>query len=49
MTSTTIYKDYKAVNGVQIPHQIIFNQGMELNVIISDVKLNEIYTLKDFE
>jgi hypothetical protein len=49
MTVTTTFKDYKAVNGVKMPHQIIINQGMEIDIIMSEVKANEIYTVKDFQ
>lgn len=49
MTVVTSFKDYKVVNGVKIPHQIVINQGMEINIIMSEVKVNEIYTVKDFQ
>jgi zinc protease len=48
-TITTTYKDYKPVNGVKMPFEIVINQGMEIDIIMSEIKANEIYTIKDFQ
>jgi zinc protease len=49
MTVTTTYNDYRDVKGVKIPFEIIMNQGMELNFKMTEVKVNEGVTDKDFE
>jgi zinc protease len=49
MNITTNYKDYKDVKGVKIPFEITINQGFELNIKMSEVKINEGVSDKDFE
>lgn len=49
MTTTTIYQDYKEVNGVKFPYNVIMNIGFELNVIFKDIKVNEGVTDADFQ
>lgn len=49
MTQTTNYGDYRAVKGVKIPFNIVQNVGFELDIKMSDVKINEGVTDADFQ
>ncbi|MFV8365264.1 M16 family metallopeptidase [Flavobacterium sp. XS1P27] len=49
ITQTTNYGDYKDVKGVKIPFNIIQNVGFELDIKISDVKINEGVSDADFQ
>ena len=48
MTSTITYGDYKDVKGVKIPYSIVMSQGREINIKVTDVKVNEGVTDEDF-
>lgn len=48
MTLMTYYKDYKDVKGVKVPFNIVKNVGIELDIKMSDVKINEGVTDADF-
>ncbi len=49
MTSTITFNDYKDVKGIKVPHNIIMSQGREIDIKISDVKINEGVTDADFQ
>ena len=49
ITQTNSYGDYRAVKGVKVPYNIIQNVGFELDIKISDVKINEGVTDADFK
>ncbi len=49
MTSTIAFNDYKEVKGIKVPFNIIMSQGREIDIKISDVKINEGVTDADFE
>ncbi|MBG6060583.1 putative Zn-dependent peptidase [Flavobacterium sp. CG_9.1] len=49
ITQTTSYGDYKEVKGVKVPFNIIQNVGFELDIKMSDVKINEGVTDADFQ
>ena len=49
ITQTTNYADYKEVKGVKVPFNIIQNVGFELDIKMSDVKINEGVTDADFQ
>lgn len=49
VTQTTNYGDYKDVKGVKVPFNIIQNVGFELDIKMSDVKINEGVTDADFQ
>lgn len=49
MTSMTYFKDYKAVKGVQMYHTIVQNLGFDLEVKISEIKINEGVSEADFK
>lgn len=49
MTQTTNYGDYREVKGVKVPFNIIQNVGFELDIKMSDVKINEGVTDADFQ
>ena len=41
MTSVTYFNDYRDVKGVKVPFNTIMNVGIELDIKIDDVKINE--------
>ncbi|RXR34276.1 insulinase family protein [Flavobacterium piscinae] len=49
MTQTTNYADYKDVKGIKIPHKTTLNIGMELEMITSEVIINEGVSEADFQ
>ncbi|MDG2432033.1 pitrilysin family protein [Flavobacterium sp.] len=49
ITQTNSYGDYRAVKGVKVPYNIIQNVGIELDIKISEVKINEGVTDTDFK
>lgn len=49
VTQTTSYGDYREVKGVKVPFNIIQNVGFELDIKISEVKINEGVTDADFK
>ena len=49
MTSITNYNDYRSVKGVQVPYNIVMNVGIELDIKIDDVKINEGVVDADFQ
>jgi len=49
MTSTITFNDYKDVKGIKVPHNIIMSQGREIDIKISEVKINEGVTDADFQ
>lgn len=48
-SSTITYKDYRDVKGVKIPYQYIMNVGVDLDIKISDIKVNEGVSEADFQ
>ena len=49
MTKTTSYSDYREVKGVKVPFNIIQNVGFDLDIKLSDVKINEGVLATDFQ
>lgn len=49
ITQVTNFSDYRAVKGVKVPFNIIQNVGFELDIKISEVKINEGVTDADFK
>jgi zinc protease len=49
MVMTTPYSDYKAVKGVLFPHKTAINVGVEIEINITEVKVNEGVTEADFK
>lgn len=49
MTRMTYFNDYRDVKGVKIPFNTVMNVGFELDIKMSDIKINEGVTDKDFE
>ncbi|AWH84745.1 peptidase M16 [Flavobacterium album] len=45
----TYYDDYKEVKGVKLPHKINMNIGIELNLTVTEAKINEGVTAADFQ
>ena len=48
VTLMTYYNDYRVVKGLKVPFNIIKNVGIELDIKMSDVKINEGVTDADF-
>ncbi len=48
-TRVTNFNDYRAVKGVKVPFNTIMNVGFELDIKMSDVKINEDVTDVDFQ
>lgn len=48
-SSTITYKDYRDVKGVKIPYQYIMNVGVDLDIKINDIKVNEGVSEADFQ
>jgi predicted Zn-dependent peptidase len=49
MASTTPYSDYREVKGIKVPYKTSVNVGMEVELTVSDVKINEGVTPADFQ
>jgi predicted Zn-dependent peptidase len=49
MTSTISYTDYRDVKGVKIPYNIVMSQGRDIEIKVTDVKINEGVTDADFQ
>lgn len=49
MNKTNSYLDYREVKGVKVPFNMIQNVGFELNIKMSDVKINEGVADADFQ
>ena len=49
MTQITHFNDYKEVKGVKVPYNLIQNVGFELDIKISDIKINEGVSDADFQ
>lgn len=47
-TLTTYFNDYKEVKGVKVPFNIVQNVGFELDIKMSDIKINEGVSETDF-
>ena len=48
MTRVTNFKDYRVVKGIKVPFNTIMNVGFELDIKMSDVKINEGVSEADF-
>jgi len=49
MTRVTNFNDYRVVKGVKVPFNTIMNVGFELDIKMSDVKINEDVSDADFK
>ncbi|MEC4004180.1 pitrilysin family protein [Flavobacterium sp. SUN052] len=49
MTSTITYGDYKDVKGVKIPYSIVMSQGRDIDIKVTDAKINEGVSDVDFQ
>jgi predicted Zn-dependent peptidase len=49
MTRITYFNDYRAVKGVKVPFNTVLNVGIELDIKMSDVKINEGVSDVDFQ
>ncbi|MFP5438541.1 MAG: M16 family metallopeptidase [Bacteroidia bacterium] len=48
-TQTTYYSDYKAVKGVKVPYKVQMNVGFDLDLTVTEAKINEGVTPADFQ
>jgi len=49
MTSTITYSDYKDVKGIKVPFNIVMSQGRDIEIKVTDVKINEGVSDADFQ
>lgn len=49
ITINTPYSDYRDVKGVKVPHKTTLNIGIEIELTVSEVKINEGVTDADFQ
>jgi hypothetical protein len=49
MIQTTNFSDYKEVKGIKMPHKIVMNVGIDIELTTSEVKFNEGVTDADFQ
>ena len=49
VTQVTYYNDYRDVKGVKVPFNTIMNVGFELDIKMSEVKINEGVLDADFQ
>ncbi|RAR72488.1 M16 family metallopeptidase [Flavobacterium aciduliphilum] len=49
MTSTITYSDYKDVKGIKVPFTIVLSQGRDIEIKVTDVKINEGVSDADFQ
>lgn len=49
ITETTSFSDYKSVNGVQFPYKSVINMGLEVELVTTEIKLNEPIPPADFQ
>ena len=49
ITITKNYNEYRDLNGVKFPYQLIINQGFELDIKMSEILVNKGVSDKDFE
>lgn len=49
MKMFTYYGDYKDVKGIKVPHKVNMNVGIELDMTVNEVKINEGVTPADFQ
>jgi zinc protease len=48
-TQSTFYKDYREVKGVKVPFLTVMSVGMDIEIQMSDVKVNEGVSEEDFK
>lgn len=48
-TQTTYYSDYKEVKGIKVPYKVVMNIGIDLELTVNEVKINEGVTPADFQ
>jgi hypothetical protein len=49
MTRITTFNDYRVVKGVKFPYNTVLNVGIELDIKMSEVKVNEGVIDADFQ
>ncbi|TRW26519.1 insulinase family protein [Flavobacterium zepuense] len=48
-TRTTLYSDYKDLKGIKIPYKVNMNVGIELDLTVTEAKINEGVAPADFQ
>ncbi len=49
VTVSTLFDDYRDVKGVKFPYKVTMNQGIEIDFVVSDIKINEGVSDADFQ
>lgn len=49
MTVWTYYRDYREVDGIKVPFNVVMNIGFELDIEVKDVVINKEVSEKDFK
>ena len=49
MTQTTSYSDYRKVKDIKVPYKMTMNVGIDIDLTVTDVKINEGVTDADFK
>lgn len=49
MTITTPFSDYRDVNGIKVPYKSAINIGIEVELIVSEIKINEVIADSEFK
>lgn len=49
MTQTTYFSDYKKVKDIMVPYKMVMNVGIDIELTVSDVAINEGVTDADFK
>jgi zinc protease len=49
MTQTSSFSDYKDVKGVKMPHKIVMNVGIDIELTTTEIKVNEGVSDADFQ
>lgn len=49
MSQTTLYGDYKTVKGIKVPYKVTMNVGIEIELTVTEAKINEGVTPADFQ
>ena len=49
MTQTTYFDDYRKVKDIKVPYKINMNVGIDIELTVTDIKINEGVTDADFK
>lgn len=49
MTITTPFSDYRDIKGIKVPFKTVINVGIEIELTVSEIKINEVIADGDFK